>query len=142
VTGRAFADAFARFARWAAGDYPAQLTPLRTVAPGARSNGSVAPFAIHYLRLRVPRRDRFAVIVSLPTASASVRAALTYQLESMIAGNPSLPGRILPRVSKDGRTLTFTIPRRLRESERFAYPTLVVSNGSATRPASYSLSVR
>jgi hypothetical protein len=141
VTGKAFAGAFSDFALRAIGDYPAQLAPLRTLAPGTRAHRSVAPLAIHYLRLRVPRRGRYSVRLTFGARDAAARAAVGYQLESAVAGYPSQPGHIVPHISRGGRTLTFTIPSRLRQSERFAYPTLVVSNG-AGRPISYSVSAR
>lgn len=142
VTGHAFAGAFADFALATADDYAAQITPLRTVAPGARFDGSVAPFAVHYLRVRAPRQGSYAVRLTFRTRDAAAQARFGYQLESAIAGHASVPRRIVPSVSEHGRALTFTIPLRLRQNGRFVYPTLVVSNGSATRAVSYSVSAR
>lgn len=141
LTDKRFADTFADFAVRVAGDFPDRITPLRRLATGGRFRGGVAPLAIHYVRLRVPRQGRYAVTVSLPAERGALRATLVYQLESDTPGSPSQPHRILPR-SSNGGTLTFTVPPHVRKSERFFLPTLVVSNGATRRSDAYTVSSR
>src|SRR5215213_211133 len=79
-----FADAFGRFAVWTAEHYGDRLEPLRRLAPSGRTRGSVAPLAIHYLRL-----SRSTKSVSVRVTRGSVESALTYQVASDRPGYPA-----------------------------------------------------
>lgn len=143
VTRTRFGPEFHRFAVEVASDDRAQVASDRRLGPHGHARASVAPLAIHYVRLSVPRTGPYELRVRLATGRTGIdtRASLVYQLESEIAGNPSRPGRIAPRLSSGGRELTFRIPRVLRRDPRFASPMLVVSNGGLRLP-SYALSAR
>ena len=142
VTGQPFASVFGAFALAIAGQHAGELTPRSILMPHARYRSVVDRFSIHYLRLRVPREAGYLLTVELPPGSAGVRVALAYELEDERSGEPPMPRRLVPRVSDAGRTATFTIPRLVRRSPRFTYPTLVVSNGAARGAVAYSVTVR
>src|SRR5215213_3404590 len=114
-----FGAAFARFAVWTADEYGDRLTPLRRLPPAGRAAGTVAPLAIHYLRLSRATRS-----VSLRITRGSGAAALTYRLASDRPGYPAVTRRRPARLLEGGRRLTFSIPRPLRTNGRFEAPTL------------------
>jgi hypothetical protein len=132
-----FAATFGRFAVWAADWYGDRLTPLRRLAPRGRVGGSVAPLAIHYLRLSRSTRS-----VSLRFTGGRGEAALTYELASERPGYPAAIRQLHPRPAKGGRELTYAIPAPLRRNERFEVPTLVVANGNPALPAAYRVATR
>jgi hypothetical protein len=125
-----FAAAFARFAVWTEDQYGDRLTPLRRLSPSATAGGSVAPLAIHYLRLSRSTRS-----VSLRFARTRGQVALTYRLASARPGYPATTHRL--RVARIGRGLSYAIPGALRRNDRFEAPTLIVANGDPTRPVTY-----
>ena len=137
AAGAPFAKAFCRFAVWTVDRYGDRLTPLRRLAEGVHAAGSVAPLAIHYLRLSRSTRS-----VSLRFSRSPGEAALTYQLASDRAGYPSVTRSLRPRVVDGGLELTFAIPASLRANDRLQAPTLVVPNGAAARPVTYSVATR
>jgi hypothetical protein len=130
-----FAEAFGRFAVWSEQEHGDRLRPLRRVGPGRRAGGSVAPLAIHYLRLSPSTRS-----VSLRFTGAVGRATLTYRVESDRPGYPAAFRRLRP-VQRGGE-LRYAIPAQLRTSARFEAPTLVVSNGDPARAVAYRLTTR
>jgi len=134
VARRSFASAFARFAAWAAGQYGDRLTPIGRLRPRDQAAGSVAPLAIHYLRLA--RRTR---LVSIRFTRGRGRVAVTYEFASEVAGNPAVSRRLDGRVLHGGRQLVYRIPAPLRRNGRFESPTLVVANGDAARPVAYQI---
>jgi hypothetical protein len=134
VSGHPFAPAFKRFATWVAGEYAARIRPWRTLAVGRRLRGSVAPLAIHYLRL--PRSTR---ALTFHATSGRPGVVLTYELESEYAGRAAVTRRLQAREA-DG-ALLFTIPQKLRRSPQLGLTTLVVANGDPSRPAVYSVSL-
>jgi hypothetical protein len=141
ATGRPFAPAFHRFALAAAEENGARITPQRVLARGRReASSTVAHLAVHYVRLASGARAPASITVRLPARDA-LGVSLTYTLESDVAGMPSRQRTIAARKSGGARVLTFTVPAGLRTSERFVRPTLVVSNGSASR-RSYSVATR
>jgi hypothetical protein len=137
VTGRPFAPAFHHFAVAAAADYP--VTPLKSLAPSRRYRSSVPPLAIHYVRLS---RRPGTVTVTFSLGQAKAAATLAYEWESEVPGFPSAARRIGGRVSRGGRTLTFSVPASLARSPRFASPLLIVSNGDAASRADYAAAAR
>ena len=132
-----FADVFGRFAVWTADRYGERITPLRRLARRTRTRGSVAPLAIHYLRLSLSSRS-----VSLRFTRGRGELALTYRLADDRPGDPATAGRLRARPANGGRELTYAIPAALRRSERFAAPTLVVANGAPARPLTYEVAAR
>ena len=140
VTGTAFGAPFHRFAVKVAADDLARVTPFRRLGIRASGRASVAPLAIHFDRLTVPKSRAYELRVWL-AAGADIRASLVYELQSELAGHPSRPGRIAPSTSNRARTLTFRIPRWLLRNPRFDSPVLVVSNGGV-RPQLYAVSSR
>ena len=137
AAGAPFAKAFCRFAVWTVDRYGDRLTPLRRLAGRVHAAGSVAPLAIHYLRLSRSTRS-----VSLRFSRSPGEAALTYQLASDRAGYPSVTRSLHARVADGGLELTFAIPASLRANDRFQAPTLVVPNGAQARPVTYSVATR
>ncbi len=136
-----FAPAFERFAVSAAADYGSAIEPLFAVLPGRTRAATVAPLAIHYVRLVLPPHGSYTLRVRFPQGRRSARATLTYELENNTAGQPPSPGRISGRASDGGRTLTFSVPRALRADTHLAAPRLVVSNAGA-RAVAYAVSAR
>lgn len=132
-----FASVFGRFAVWTADWYGGRLTPLRRLARRGHAAGSVAPLAIHYLRLSRSTRS-----VSLRFTRSRGEAALTYQVASDRPGEPAAFRRLRARLVKGGRDLTYAIPAPLRLSDRFDAPTLVVANGDATGRITYRVVTR
>jgi hypothetical protein len=100
-----------------------------------RTGGRVAPLAIHFLRLPPTARS-----VSLRFTRGRGDSVLTYELESDRAGDRAAVHRLRPRVV-DGEQV-YRIPARVRRSDRFTTPTLVVANGQAATQVGYSVSVR
>ncbi len=137
VAHTSFAVTFGRFAVWAADWYGDRLTPLRRLAPRGGGGGSVAPLAIHYLRLSRSTRS-----VSLRFTGGRAEAALTYELASKRPGYPAAIRQLHPRPAKGGPELTYAIPAPLRRNERFEVPTLVVANGNPALPAAYRVATR
>ena len=129
-----FATAFGRFARWAADQYGDRLTPLHRLARRERAGGSVAPLAIHYLRLSNSTRS-----LTLRFTRGQGQAALTYQVASERAGFPASAQRLRARVANGGRVLTYAVPAALRVNPRFEAPLLVVANGDPTRTVTYQV---
>ena len=132
-----FAPAFGRFALWAADRYGDRLGPLRRLTRRGRAAGSVAPLAIHYLRLSRSTRS-----VSLRLARGRGEAAVTYRLADDRPGYPYAAGRLRARPQQGGRQLTYAIPARLRSSDRFGALTLVVANGDHARRVTYRIATR
>ena len=132
-----FAAAFGRFATWTADWYGDRLTPLRRLGPSGQATGSVAPLAIHYLRLSRSTRS-----VSLRFTRGSGEAALTYRLVGDRPGDPDATRRLRPRLVNGGRELTYGIPAPLRRSNRFEAPTLVIANGNPARRVTYTVATR
>jgi hypothetical protein len=137
VTRTPFAQAFGRFAVWTADRYGDLLTPLRRLARSVQAGGSVAPLAIHYLRL-----SRSARSVSLRFTRGRAEASLTYELASDRAGYPAAFHRLRARPANGGRELTYAIPAPLRRNDHFDAPTLVVANGDPVRPVTYRVTTR
>jgi hypothetical protein len=137
VAHEPFAEVFRRFALWTAEWYGDRIMPLRRIASRQHAQGSVAPLAIHYLRLSRSTRS-----VTLRFTRSRGEAALTYQLESEIAGNPAAAYRLRARLANGGRDLTYAIPPALRRNERFEAPTLVVANGDPAGPVTYRVATR
>ncbi len=132
-----FAAAFGRFAVWTEDRYGDRLTPLRQLGRREHAGGSVAPLAIHYLRLSRSTRS-----VSLRFTRDPGDAALTYQLASERSGEPAAARRLHARIAKGGRELTYAIPAPLARNDRFEAPTLVVANGDAARSVTYRVATR
>jgi hypothetical protein len=132
-----FADAFGRFAVWAEETYGDRLTPLRRLGPGARTGGSVAPLAIHYLRLSRSTRS-----LALRFTRGSGEPTLTYEVASDRPGYPSAFRRLRARPANGGRELTYAIPAQLRNNDRFEAPMLVVANGDPARRVTYRIVAR
>ena len=88
VTGTRFGPAFHRFALDVAGRRPrAGRRAIAGSSPRGRTRASVAPLAIHYVRLSVPKAGSYELRVRLATGGAGTdtRVSLVYQLESEIA---------------------------------------------------------
>ena len=130
VARRPFAAEFGRFAVWTADRYGDRLVPVRRLARGKLAGGSVAPLAIHFLR--VPHAARSV------TVSGDSSAELVDESHSPYAGRASITRRLPSRKMNGSRT--FTIPSWLRGSARLARATLVVANGHAS-PMRYSVAV-
>ena len=62
--------------------------------------------------------------------------------KSVYALEPPRVVRIAPRMSRGGRTLTLTIPPRVRRSGRLLAPFLVLSNGGVEAVGAYRVSAR
>jgi hypothetical protein len=141
VTGKRFAPVFHDFALAAADAFGDQISSFRTLRLPGGYRSSVAPLAIHYVKLSMPKRGTHLVRVAFRTGLADARVALSYQLETDFAGHPKTFLQIAPRRTTTGNaTVTFAIPERLRRNERFTNPMLVVTNGSPNRAARYVLS--
>jgi DNA-binding SARP family transcriptional activator len=108
--------------------------PFRTIRVPGGYRSSVAPLAIHYIGVALPKRGRHAVTVSFPSGRGGGEATLVYQLESETAGYPSTLVRIEPERSNRGRKLTFTVPVRLQRAELLTPPMLVLSTATRTAP--------
>jgi hypothetical protein len=132
-----FSAAFDRFAAWTADWYGDRITPLRRLARREQAVGSVAPLAIHYLRL-----SRSTRAVSLRFTRSVGEATLTYQLASDRAGYPAASRRLRARLAKGGRQLTYAIPAPLRRNDRLEAPTLVVTNGNPAQQLTYRVATR
>jgi hypothetical protein len=142
VAKAAFAPAFERFAVATAADFGAEIRPLFAVLPGRTRRATVAPLAVHYVRLVLaPDAAPYALLVRFPHGRDSARAKLTYELENDTPGQPSSFGRINGRSSDAGRLLTFVLPRALRANVHLAAPRLVISNGGV-RAVTYAVSAR
>lgn len=141
VTKSSFGHTFHRFAVEVAADDLARLTPVRQLGTSERAQASVAPLAIHYIRLSVPRKGPYELRVRVAGGAAGVHTSLAYRLQSETAGYPSRLVRITPRVASEAGTLTFRLPRRLLRNPRFDSPVLIVSNGGV-RPQRYTVSSR
>jgi hypothetical protein len=135
ISGRPFPPAFHRFAVSVAADHAAAIEPLRV------DRRRVAPLSIHYVRVSVPRTGKYSLSVRFPRGPGGADATLTYEVESDVPGDPARSGRIAPRTSNGGRTLTFAVPAALRSNARLVNPLLVVSNGGG-RPVAYVAKAR
>jgi hypothetical protein len=142
TTGKRFAPVFHDFALAAADAFGDQISPLRSLRVPGGYGSSVAPLAIHYVKLSIPRRGTRAVRVAFRDGLADAHVALTYQLETDLADRPKAFLQIAPRRTTGGQTLTFEIPGRLRQRGRFTNPMLVVTNGSPNGAARYVVSTR
>lgn len=137
VSGRPFGPVFGAFAAETGFTYADELHELATFSTGS-SRGAVAPFAIDYLRLRVPPRGAYTITLTYSgPASTSADARVVYQLSSPVAGRPATLRSLSGRLSADERTRTFTIPARVCRSARFEAPLLVIANGNAIGTARY-----
>ena len=131
---RPIAATFGDFATAIAGRYPSRIRPLSTLAAGGQVSGSVAPLAIHYLRLA-----RSVHSVRLQFFGKRGEVALTYELASIDAGHASVTHRL--RARHVGGRLVFTIPPTLLDNPRLGPMTLVIANGHVAAAATYTLSV-
>jgi hypothetical protein len=136
-----FAPAFHRFAVSVTADHGDEIESALSLGRGATHRAGVAPLAVHYVRLALPRRDAYMLTVTFPRGRGSAAATVTFALGSDIAGRPPHLGRIVAQRTDGGATLTFSIPASLRRNARLVRPLLVVSNGGA-RPVVYSVSAR
>lgn len=136
-----FAPAFHRFAVSVAADRGDEIESALSLGRSATHRAGVAPLAVHYVRLALPRRDAYMLTVTFPRGRGSAAATVTFALGSDIAGRPPHLGRIVAQRSDGGATLTFSIPASFRGNARLVKPLLVVSNGGA-RPVVYSVSAR
>ena len=136
-----FAPAFHRFAVSVAADHGDEIESALSLGRSATHRAGVAPLAVHYVRLALPRRDAYMLTVTFPRGRGSAAATVTFALGSDIAGRPPHLGRIVAQRTDGGATLTFSIPASLRGNARLVRPLLVVSNGGA-RPVVYSVSAR
>ena len=122
IANTTFRSVFRDFAVFAAQEYGSEIAPAGTVR--RRFAASVAPFAIHYLRL-----SRLAARVSVLVRGGG--AAVMYERASDVAANPAAFRRLRsPRVGRGGARC-FTIPRR--RSSAF----LVLANADAARALRY-----
>jgi hypothetical protein len=137
IARKAFAQAFHGFAVSVLADHGDAIEPL----PGTTHRAVVAPLSVHYVRPVLSRAGACSLAVRFPRGREAAAATLTYGLESELAGTPPRLERIAARSSDGGRTLTFTVPKRLRASPRFSNPLLVVSNGGV-RPVAYAVGAR
>jgi hypothetical protein len=137
VAHEPFATAFGRFAIWTADWYGDRLTPLRRLAGRDDAVGSVAPLGIHYLRLSRTTRS-----VSVRFTNSRGEAALRYEIASDRPGDPTASRRLRARLVNGSRELTYAIPARLRRSDRFEAPTLVVANGNPAQRITYRVVTR
>jgi hypothetical protein len=119
VAGKAFADAFHRFAVSVAADYADHLDPVRGPLRAA-----LAPLSIRYLRVTLPRSGRSTLIVTFPRGRADAATTLVYRLESNVSGKPARTRPIAPRVRAGGRSVAFTV-----SAGRDKSALLVLSNG-------------
>jgi hypothetical protein len=141
IAGKPFPPAFHRFAVSVAADHADAIRPVFSLPARAARRAVVAPLAVHYVRLALPHRGAYSLRVTFARGVRRAFAALTYELESDVAGGPPRPRRIAGRLSDGGRTLTFVVPAVLRANPRLANPLLVVSNGGG-RPVSYAVGAR
>src|SRR3954452_16578164 len=120
LTGRRFESAFHRFALWVAAGSPTRPTALRTIR--THVTGTVAPLAIHYLRLAGDIRS-----VRVRLAGSGGKASVLFER----ARRPGLPPltRQLP-ATPCAQSTTWTIPRG-------GTATLIVSNGGTARTVGY-----
>lgn len=140
VSGRPFGPVFAAFAAETGLGYADELRELATVATNCSRRGTVAPFAIHYVRLRVPDRGRYTIALTFSgQGHAAAEARVVYRLANPVAGRPATLRSLGGRLSADRRTLTFTIPACLCRSSRFEAPMLVLANGSAVGSVGYRI---
>lgn len=135
-----FAPAFHRFAVSVTADHGDGIESTFSLGRGATRRAVIAPLAVHYVRLALPRRDA-TLTVTFPRGRGSAAATLTFALGSDVAGRPPHLGRIAAQSSDGGLTLTFSVPASLRANARLVRPLLVVSNGGG-RPVVYSVSAR
>jgi hypothetical protein len=132
VAGEPLSAAFGRFAVWTADRYSDRITPLRRLARSGTTPGSVAPLAIHYLRVSRSTRS-----LSLRFTRGRGEATFTYRLASDRPGYPAATRSLPARVVQGGRGLAYAIPSALLRNERFEAPMLVVANGDTERPVTY-----
>lgn len=132
VTGRPFAPEFGRFAGWVADLYGERIPPRATLAPGARARAHIAPLAVHFVRLGRSTRS-----VALRFTHGRGAVELVLRLESPYAGRPATTRRLRPRVVGGARM--FAIPAGAGQD---GTALLVVANGQAAAPVSYSLTAR
>ena len=135
VTGTPFTSAFLGYAVQTADEFSDRIRARARVGLDGYSS-RVAPFAVHYLS--VPARRTIRVRFARRPATA----ALAYQLESDVAGNPSSFDRIAPSVSGNGLVLTFRVPAPLARSDRRATPLLIVANGGPSGQLGYRITAR
>jgi hypothetical protein len=141
LTGKQLAPTFHRFAVSVAADHGGAIEPVQTVRPRTSHAARVAPLSIHYVRPALPRSGAYSLTVTFPHGRGAASATLAYELESDVPGDAARAGRITPRPSSGGRTLTFVVPVALRRSAGLANPLLVVSNGGE-RPVAYVANAR
>jgi hypothetical protein len=139
VAGQPFASAFHRYAISVAADHADAIEPFLTLRPWTARRARVAPLAVHYLELVMPRTGAYSLTVTFPRGRAAADATLTYAVENEVPGWPARVGRVAPHASEGGRTLTFAVPAALRASPRLVSPLLVVSNGGG-RALAYAVS--
>ncbi|MGZ4335488.1 MAG: NAD(P)-binding domain-containing protein [Gaiellaceae bacterium] len=141
IAGEPFFSAFHRYAVSVAADHADAIRPVFDLRAGASRRAAVAPLGVHYVRPVFPRDGAFAITVTFPSGRSSAAATLTYELESEVAGGQPHPRRIAGRSSRDGRTLSFAVPARVRTDPRTTNPLLVVTNGGEQR-VRYAVSAR
>lgn len=138
VTGRPLGPVFGDFAASTGMTYRDDVRELAALATGRRRQATIAPFAIHYLRLRVQRGRRYTITLAFTgPARRSGAASVSYRMTSRVAGEAARMRKVSPRFSPDRRTVTFTIAPAVCGSERFEAPLLVVSNGNAVGAVGY-----
>ena len=136
-THRSFEWIFSRFATWVADVNAAEITPLRRLVPPSVASGSVAPLAVHYLR--VGRRTR---AIEVRRGRNAVAVTAIYQLAPKTPGTPPEVRRLRLQLERNGRDVRYSIPESLRANDRYELAMLVLSNGSPTERGTYRVTAR
>jgi hypothetical protein len=136
-THRSFETVFSRFATWAAVANTAEITPLRRLEPRSDVSSSVAPLAVHYLRI-----SRSTRTIEIERSRNPVAVTAIYQLAAKTPGTPPEIRRFRPRAQSVRGTVLYSIPDSLRGNDRYELAMLVLSNGSPTERGAYRLTTR
>ena len=86
IAGEPFPPAFHRFAVSVTADHGDGIEPAFSLRRGETRRAGIAPLAVHYVRLALPRRDAYSLTVTFPRGRGSAAATLTFELESDVAG--------------------------------------------------------
>ena len=138
VNGRPFGLVFGDFAASTGMKYRDDVRELGAISTGGARRATIAPFAIHFLRLQVPSGSRYTITLAFTgPARRSGAASVSYRMTSSVAGEAARMRKVSPRFSPDRRTVTFTIAPAVCGSARFEAPLLVISNGDAVGAVGY-----
>lgn len=132
-----FGRIFSRFATWVADANAREIRPLRRLVPRSHASSSVAPLAIHYLRI-----SRSTHTIEIRRSRHPVAVTAIYELAAKIPGIPPEVRRFRLHLGRNGRYARYSIPASLRANDRYELAMLVLSNGSPTERGAYRVTTR